>query len=61
MARYSYHCTHCDNTFGIERPMSLKIEAPQCPKCGHETERVYNTSTIVFKGTGFYNTDSKGK
>ena len=53
MARYSYHCTHCDNTFEIERPMSLKIEAPQCPKCGHETERVYNTSTIVFKGSGF--------
>ena len=61
MARYSYHCTHCDNTFEIERPMSLKIEAPQCPKCGHETERVYNTSTIVFKGSGFYNTDRKGK
>jgi predicted nucleic acid-binding Zn ribbon protein len=32
-----------------------------CPKCGHEAERVFETSGIVFKGSGFYNTDQKGK
>ncbi|MBF0911433.1 MAG: zinc ribbon domain-containing protein [Atopobiaceae bacterium] len=61
MARYSYHCTHCNNTFEVEHSMEVKAEAPKCPKCGHTTERVFNTSGIIFKGNGFYNTDQKGK
>ena len=32
-----------------------------CPKCGNEAERVFSPSGIVFKGSGFYNTDQKGK
>ena len=32
-----------------------------CPSCGHEAERVFDPSGIVFKGSGFYNTDQRGK
>ena len=38
----------------------------KCPSCGSTFEvehpmRVFETSGIVFKGSGFYNTDQKGK
>ena len=32
-----------------------------CPSCGREAERVFDPSGIVFKGSGFYNTDQRGK
>ena len=32
----------------------------KCPKCGGEAEQVFGASGIVFKGSGFYNTDQRG-
>jgi predicted nucleic acid-binding Zn ribbon protein len=32
-----------------------------CPKCGREAEHVFESSGIVFKGSGFYNTDQRSK
>ena len=60
MARYDYHCPSCNASFEVEHPMSAHPKV-NCPKCGHEAERVFETSGIVFKGSGFYNTDQKGK
>ena len=31
----------------------------KCPKCGGEAEQVFGASGIVFKGSGFYNTDQR--
>lgn len=60
MARYQYKCPDCGTTFEFEHPMS---EHPKvtCPNCGHEAKQVFMPSGIVFKGSGFYNTDQKGK
>ncbi|MCR8907559.1 MULTISPECIES: FmdB family zinc ribbon protein [Atopobiaceae] len=60
MARYDYHCPDCGITFEVEHPMSAHPKV-SCPTCGHEAERVFDPSGIVFKGSGFYNTDQRGK
>lgn len=31
-----------------------------CPKCNGEVRKVYNNVGVVFKGSGFYKTDSRG-
>ena len=58
MARYDYRCPACGTAFEVEHPMS---EHPviACPKCGAEANQVFGTSGIVFKGSGFYNTDQR--
>lgn len=60
MPRYDYRCTACDAVFEIEHGMR---EHPQisCPTCGAPAERLLNASGIVLKGSGFYNTDQRGK
>ena len=30
-----------------------------CPKCSGEVRKVYNNVGVVFKGSGFYKTDSR--
>jgi putative FmdB family regulatory protein len=59
MPRYDYRCTACSLTFEVEHGMR---EKPQifCPSCGAPATRQLNTSGIVFKGSGFYNTDMRG-
>ena len=32
-----------------------------CPKCSGEVRKVYNNVGVVFKGSGFYKTDSRAK
>jgi predicted nucleic acid-binding Zn ribbon protein len=34
---------------------------PECPVCAAETKRVFTPVGVHFKGSGFYNTDYKGK
>jgi putative FmdB family regulatory protein len=59
MPRYDYRCTACSLTFEVEHGMR---EKPQifCPSCGAPATRQLNTSGIVLKGSGFYNTDMRG-
>lgn len=59
MARYDYRCAACGDVFEVEHAMGEKPEV-KCPKCGGEAERVFGASGIVFKGSGFYNTDQRG-
>ena len=58
MAVYDYKCKACGTEFEV--PMSEHPEV-NCPKCGSEAKRVFVPSGIVFSGSGFYNTDQKGK
>ena len=60
MPRYDYRCTACADVFEIEHGMR-EHPAICCPVCGAPAERVLNASGIVFKGSGFYNTDQRGK
>ncbi len=60
MARYDYKCPVCGTLFEVEHPMS---EHPviTCPSCNEVAQQVFGASGIVFKGSGFYNTDQRGK
>lgn len=60
MARYDYRCPDCGAVFEVEHAMGDDPEV-SCPSCGHVAERVFDPSGIVFKGSGFYNTDQRGK
>ena len=60
MPRYDYRCTACDTVFEIEHGMREHPDVT-CPECGAPATRVFDPSGIVLKGSGFYNTDQRGK
>jgi len=59
MPTYEYECRKCSHSFEQFQSMS---EEPlkTCPKCGGKVRRLIGGGTgIIFKGSGFYVTDSK--
>jgi putative FmdB family regulatory protein len=55
---YDYKCTACDNQYETREG----FDAPSrqaCPRCGGEAKRLLHPPPIVFKGSGFYITDSR--
>jgi len=61
MAVYDYNCENCGATFEVERPMGFSGRV-KCPECGStRTAKVFAPAGVVFKGSGFYVTDSAGK
>ena len=57
MPTYEYACTKCGHQF--EAFQSFSEDAlTQCPECKGEVQKVYSNVGVVFKGTGFYKTDS---
>jgi putative FmdB family regulatory protein len=57
---YDYRCDACGHAFSAVQSFS---EAPieKCPNCGKRPRRLITSSAIVFKGSGWYKTDSRGK
>ncbi|MBM4508707.1 FmdB family transcriptional regulator [Rhodococcus hoagii] len=58
-ATYSYACTECDNKFDIVQSFSDDT-LTVCPACSGKLRKLFNSVGIVFKGSGFYRTDSRG-
>ncbi|MGB3301359.1 FmdB family zinc ribbon protein [Gordonia sp. (in: high G+C Gram-positive bacteria)] len=58
MPTYSYACTVCDNKFDIQQAFS-DDSLTQCPQCDGRLRKLFNSVGIVFKGSGFYRTDSR--
>ena len=60
MPTYQYACTACDER--LEAVQSF-TDAPltECPVCGGTLRKVFSAVGVVFKGSGFYKTDSRGK
>ena len=58
MPTYSYACTECDNKFDIVQSFS-DDSLTECPQCGAPVRKVYGSVGVVFKGSGFYRTDSR--
>ena len=58
MPLYDYKCRACGKTFEIRHGFNERHETP-CQACGSALARVYNPAPIVFKGSGFYVTDSR--
>ena len=58
MPTYQYACTECDHAF--EQVQSFSDDAlTVCPACGGKLRKVFNAVGVVFKGSGFYRTDSR--
>jgi putative FmdB family regulatory protein len=58
MPTYSYACTECDNRFDIVQSFS-EDSLTVCPQCTGKLRKLFNSVGIVFKGSGFYRTDSR--
>jgi putative FmdB family regulatory protein len=57
---YDYRCDHCGHAFSAVQ--SFKDEPlEKCPNCGKRPRRLIVASAVVFKGSGWYKTDSRGK
>jgi len=58
MPTYQYACSVCGHEF--ERFQSFSEDAiTTCPECQGEVRKVYSNVGVVFKGGGFYKTDSR--
>ncbi|WP_141015413.1 FmdB family zinc ribbon protein [Nocardioides sambongensis] len=59
MPTYQYRCSECDHFF--EQVQSFSDDAlTECPECRGRLRKVFNAVGVVFKGSGFYKTDSRG-
>ncbi|WP_404352535.1 FmdB family transcriptional regulator [Phycicoccus jejuensis] len=58
MPTYAYACTECDHRFEAVQSFS-DDSLTECPECGGRLRKVFNAVGIVFKGGGFYRTDSR--
>ena len=58
MPTYQYRCTECGEDLEAVQKFS---DAPltTCPNCGGPLRKVFNAVGVVFKGSGFYRTDSR--
>ncbi|MFC7545147.1 FmdB family zinc ribbon protein [Plantactinospora sp. GCM10030261] len=60
MPTYQYACTACGHQ--LEAVQSFADEPlTECPSCEGRLRKVFNSVGIVFKGSGFYRTDSRAK
>ena len=56
---YDYHCDACGHSFSAVRSYS---DGPveTCPNCGERPRKLLVVPAVVFKGSGWYKTDSRG-
>ncbi len=60
MPTYQYACRECGHAF--EQVQSFSDETlTVCPECEGRLRKVFNAVGVVFKGSGFYRTDSRKK
>jgi putative FmdB family regulatory protein len=55
---YSYACTECGNRFDAVQAFS-DAALTECPQCQGRLRKLFGNVGVVFKGSGFYRTDSR--
>ena len=58
MPTYAYACADCGHAFDIVQSFSDDA-LTVCPECGGTLRKVFSAVGVVFKGSGFYRTDSR--
>ncbi len=58
MPTYEYRCAECKNQYETREGFDAPSVQP-CPRCGGRAKRMIFAPPIVFKGSGFYVTDSR--
>ena len=60
MPTYEYACRDCGHNFDIVQ--SFADDAlTACPSCGGDLRKVFSAAGIIFKGSGYYVTDSRSE
>ena len=58
MPTYQYACTECGH--GFEQFQSFSEDSlTECPECTGSLRKLFSAVGVVFKGSGFYRTDSR--
>jgi len=57
---YEYKCKDCSTKFELRCSFDDESDLP-CPRCKGKTRRVFSAVSVIFKGSGFYTTDSRKK
>jgi putative FmdB family regulatory protein len=55
---YSYACTECGNRFDAVQAFS-DAALTTCAECNGRLRKLFGNVGVVFKGSGFYRTDSR--
>lgn len=58
MPTYAYACKDCGHAFDIVQSFS-DSSLTSCPECQGALRKKFNSVGVVFKGSGFYRTDSR--
>ena len=58
MPTYQYACTSCSHRFEAVQAFT-DATLTDCPECAGRLRKVFSSVGIVFKGSGFYRTDSR--
>ncbi|MDQ4086036.1 MAG: FmdB family transcriptional regulator [Actinomycetota bacterium] len=58
MPTYQYACTECDEQLEVRQSFTDDALSV-CPSCEGRLRKVFNAVGVVFKGSGFYKTDSR--
>ncbi|MCK2238127.1 MULTISPECIES: FmdB family zinc ribbon protein [unclassified Crossiella] len=59
MPTYQYACTECEHRFEAVQAFT-DATLTECPNCSGKLRKLFGAVGIVFKGSGFYRTDSRG-
>ena len=58
MPTYQYACTECGEPLEVVQKFSDDA-LTECPTCGGRLRKIFSPAAIVFRGSGFYRTDSR--
>ncbi|ORW02936.1 FmdB family zinc ribbon protein [Mycobacterium kyorinense] len=58
MPTYSYACTDCGHRFDVVQAFTDDA-LTTCQQCSGRLRKLFNSVGVVFKGSGFYRTDSR--
>jgi len=58
MPTYEYECDKCSLRFEVKRSFT-ESGGNICPRCGSKGRQIYLPTPLLFKGSGFYVTDSR--
>ena len=58
MPTYQYACKQCSHQFEVVQSFS-DDSLTECPECQGVLRKLYGAVGVIFKGSGFYRTDSR--
>ncbi len=61
MPVYVYHCDNCGWDGEVSQHYSDFTTITLCPKCKQPMRRIWQSTSVIYKGDGWYSVDARGK